>query len=98
MTNYARSIAVLATLCATFPSLLATDGDPLRYRGGVRDSHSASDLDVYHFVAVLTSAREEAGCPEMCFDENGFLTVGDHTKISGGSATARALIVAAVNM
>ena len=98
MTNYARSIAVLATLCATFPSLLATDGDPLRYRGGVRNSPGESKLNAKQLDAVLTSLRDKAGFLEMRFDENGFLTLGDQTKISGGSATARALIDAAVKM
>src|SRR5262249_51113919 len=98
MTNYARSIAVLATLCATFPSLLATDCDPLRYRGGVRNSPGESKLNAKQLDAVLTSLRDKAGFLEMRFDENGFLTLGDQTKISGGSATARALINAAVKI
>ena len=34
----------------------------------------------------------------MRFDENGFLTLGDQTKFSGGSATARALLDAAATM
>src|SRR5215467_13767746 len=98
MTNYARSIAVLATLCATFPSLLATAGDPLRYRGGLRNSPGERKLNAKQLDAVLTSLRDKTGLLEMRFDENGFLTLGDQTKFSGGSATARALLNATVSL
>jgi len=98
MTHYSRSIAVLATLCALFPSLLATDGDPFRYRGGIRNSPGEHKLNTKQLAAVLTSLRDKAGFLEMRFDENGFLTLGDPTKFSGGSAVARALIDAAVKM
>jgi hypothetical protein len=98
MTNSARSIAVLATLCAFFPSSLATAGDPHRYRGGLRNSAGERKLNEKQLDAVLTSLRDKTGFLEMRFDENGFLTLGDLTKFSGGSSVARALITAAVKM
>ncbi|HEX2490550.1 MAG TPA: hypothetical protein VHR27_14170 [Blastocatellia bacterium] len=98
MTNYARSIAVLATFCAFFPSSLATAGDPFRYRGGLRNSAGERKLNEKQLDAVLTSLRDKAGFLEMRFDENGFLTLGDVTKFLGGSSVARALITAAVKM
>jgi hypothetical protein len=48
--------------------------------------------------AVLTGLRDKAGFLEMRFDENGFLILGDRTKFEGGSATARALLEAAIKM
>jgi hypothetical protein len=98
MTNYARSIAVFATLCALFPSLLATAGDPFRYHGGLRNSPGERKLNEKQLDAVLKSLRDKTGFLEMRFDENGFLTLGDQTKFSGGSSVARALIAAAVKM
>ncbi|MGH9768219.1 MAG: hypothetical protein ACREAB_12355, partial [Blastocatellia bacterium] len=82
--------AAFAALYALFPSLLATAGDPFRYRGGLRNSPGERKLDAKQLDAVLTSLRDKAGFLEMCFDEDGFLTLGDRTKFSGGSGVARA--------
>ena len=76
----------------------ATPKDEWRYRAGLRNSPSkqhqfgAKDLD-----RVLASLREKSGFAEMSFDEAGFLTLGDRTRIVGGSAAARALLVAVVD-
>ncbi len=98
MTRHARSIAVFATLCAFFTSLFATEVDPFRYRGGIRNSPGQRKLNGKQLDTLLNSLREKAGFLEMHFDENGFLRLGDQTKFSGGSAIARALIGAAVKM
>lgn len=90
--------AAFATLCSLFPLPPARAGDPLRYRGGLRNSPGERRLDAKRLDAVLTSLRDKAGLLEMRFDENGFLTLGDQTKFSGGSATARALLDAATTM
>ncbi|MGH9938992.1 MAG: hypothetical protein ACREAM_22360, partial [Blastocatellia bacterium] len=90
--------AAFVTLCALFPSLLVTAGDPFRYSGGLRNSPGERRLSAKQLDAMLTSLRDKAGFLEMGFDENGFLTLGDQTKFSGGSATARALLDAAVKM
>ena len=90
--------ASFATLCSLFPLPPATAGDPFRYRGGLRNSPGERRLDAKRLEAVLTSLRDKAGLLEMRFDENGFLTLGDQTKFSGGSATARALLGAAATM
>jgi hypothetical protein len=47
--------------------------------------------------SVLDSLRHKTGFLGMRFDEEGFLTLGDRTRISGGSATARELLIAAVD-
>ena len=88
----------LAAFCALVPSMLAAYNDPFRYRGGLRNSPGEYRLNAKQLDIILTSLRDKAGFLEMGFDENGFLTLGDQTKFSGGSATARSLLDAAVKM
>lgn len=76
----------------------AVAGDGLRYHGGLRNSSGPRKLDAKKLEAVLKSLREKTGLTEMRFDEEGFLTLGDRTKFSGGSATARALLAGAVEI
>jgi len=90
--------AAFSTLCAFFPALLVTAGDPFRYSSGLRNSPGERRLNTKQLDAVLASLRDKAGFLEMCFDEDGFLTLGDQAKFSGGSATARALLDAALKM
>lgn len=90
--------ATCAALCAFLPSMLAAPGEPFRYRGGLRNSPNERALNAKQLDAVLAGLRGKAGFLEMRFDENGFLTLGDRTKFSGGSATARALLEAAIKM
>src|SRR5215510_8818400 len=90
--------AAFAALYSIFSTPPATAGDPLRYRGGLRNSPGVHKLNAKQLDAVLTSLRDKTGLIEMRFDENGFLTLGDQTKFSGGSAIARALLDAAVTM
>src|SRR5215510_8248174 len=90
--------AAFAALYSIFSTTPATAGDPLRYRGGLRNSPGVHKLNAKQLDAVLTSLRDKAGLIEMRFDENGFLTLGDQTKFSGGSAIARALLDAVVTM
>src|SRR5215470_14811432 len=98
-TSRVRAIAVsFAATCALLPQTRAASDDLLRYRGGLRNSPGARKLNAKQLDAVLKSLRDKAGLIEMRFDENGFLTLGDRTKFSGGSATARALLDAAVTM
>jgi len=90
--------AALATLCSLFPLSHAAAGDPFRYRGGLRNSPGERKLNAKQLDAVLTTLRAKTGLLEMRFDENGFLTLGDRTKFSGGSAAARALLYAVASM
>jgi len=90
--------AAFATLCALFFLLSATAGDPFRFRGGLRNDPGERRLNAKQLNTALISLRGKAGFLEMCFDEDGFLTLGDQMRFSGGSATARALLVAAVKM
>ena len=97
--NRVYVIAVaFAALCSIFSAPPATAGDPFRYRGGLRNGLGVHKLNAKQMDAVLRSLRDKTGLIEMRFDENGFLTLGDQTKFSGGSAIARALLEAAVTM
>src|SRR5215475_16138294 len=97
--NFAWAIvASFAAACAMLPQTRAASGDPFRYRGGLRNSPGNHKLNARQLGAVLTSLRDKTGLLEIRFDENGFLTLGDQTKFSGGSATARALLNATIKM
>lgn len=91
------AIAITA-VCLLFPAMTAASGDPFRYRGGLRNSPDKYKLDAKQLEAVLTSLREKTGFLEMRFDGNGFLALGDRTRFIGGSAIARALLIAAADM
>jgi hypothetical protein len=94
----AGAFTLICLLTSTRLSATAAGGDPFRYRTGLRNSPGERGLNAKQMDAVLTSLREKAGFLEMAFDENGFLTLGDQTKFSGGSATARALLDATIKM
>jgi hypothetical protein len=79
------------------PFILARPSDPLRYQGGIRNSQGARKLNAKQQTAVLKGLREKTGLVELDFDEDGFLRAGDPTRLSGGSATARALLLAALD-
>jgi hypothetical protein len=69
----------------------------MRYRSGLRNSPDDKKLKPEQLDTVLESLREKSGFLEMHFDEDGFLILGDRTRVAGGSATARNLISAAVD-
>ena len=87
-----------AAVCALATSMIAANGDPFRYRVGIRNSPGEFKLNDKELETTLKSLRDKTGFLEIAFDENGFLTLGDQTKFSGGSATARALLDAAIKM
>jgi len=97
-TRFCAIGVVLAAICAFFSSFPASGEDAFRYRGGLRNSPGERKLNAKQLDAALKSLRDKAGFLEIRFDENGFLTLGDQTKFSGGSAIARALLDAAVKM
>jgi len=77
-------------------SALAGIGDSWRYQSGVRNSAQRA-LNAKQIERLLKSLREKTGFLGMHFDEQGFLRLGDRTKIAGGSAAARELLIAAVD-
>jgi hypothetical protein len=90
----AQAVLALALVCALAP---LASSDPLRYRPGLRNSAGKQRLSAQQLQIVLDSLRHKTGFLEMCFDEAGFLTLGDRARTAGGSATARALIIATVD-
>jgi hypothetical protein len=81
------SVVVTILLCIAAKAVSAEDNS-LLYRSGV----SAERLSV-----VATSLRAKTGFLELNFDGDGFLTLGDRTRVAGGSAAARDLLIAAVD-
>jgi hypothetical protein len=91
--------AIFLLACGFFSTVWSASssiGDPARYRGGLRNSTTKHKLSPQQLDVVLKSLREKTGLTEMSFDTDGFLNLGDRTKFSGGSATARALLAATV--
>lgn len=90
--GYALALTLLA---AGFDVLAA---DPLRYQGGLRNSAGPRQFNGQQLEQLLQNLRAKTGFLELSFDQQGFLALGDATKFIGGSATARALIAAAVKI
>ena len=76
---------------------LAAANDPLRYQNGLRNSPGERKLNPKQLAILLENLRQKTGFLEMQFDDTGFLNLGNRLKISGGSATARELLIAAVD-
>jgi hypothetical protein len=96
--RWARAGLAALLVCVWALLAVAEPSDPLRYRGGVRNSNEERyRLNEKQLQAVLASLREKSGFLDMDFDDMGFLTLGDRTRFAGGSAAARALLIAAVD-
>lgn len=67
------------------------------YRGGIRNSSGKQRLDQKQLGLLVASLREKTGLLELGFDEVGYLTLGNRSRIAGGSATARTLLIASVD-
>ncbi|MGH9855244.1 MAG: hypothetical protein ACREBD_35875 [Blastocatellia bacterium] len=64
---------------------------------GVRNCSCPQRLNEKQLQQVQESLRHKSGFMELGFDERGALTLGNRGHIRGGSATARALLIAAVD-
>ncbi len=64
---------------------------------GVRNSTGPLHLNAAQLQQVQASLRHKSGLAELGFDEQGALTLGHREHIQGGAATARALLMAAVD-
>ena len=67
------------------------------YRPGLRNSFVERRLSAEELNLTLAQLRRKTGFARMRFDEAGFLTIDDRSQIAGGSATARQLLLAAVD-
>ena len=88
---------VFALVCALASLAFAAPADTLRFHPGLRNSGGSHQLHERQLRTVLESLRGKTGFLELRFDEAGFLTLGDRSRIIGGSATARELLIAAVD-
>lgn len=64
---------------------------------GINNSPGALRLNASQLQQVQTSLRHKTGFVELGFDDQGVLTPGNRLHVVGGSATARALLLAAVD-
>jgi hypothetical protein len=64
---------------------------------GVRNSSGSNRLNERQLQILRESLRHKSGFAELGFDQQGALTLGNRQNIAGGSATARALLAAAVD-
>jgi hypothetical protein len=63
----------------------------------VRNAPGKRQLNAKQLNALLQSLRDKTGLLDLYFAEDGFLTIADPAACAGGSATARALLLAALN-
>jgi hypothetical protein len=72
--------------------------DPVgSYPAGVRNSSGPRRLNEKQLQMVQESLRQKTGFVELEFDRQSALALGNRQNIAGGSATARALLQAAVD-
>ncbi|MDX2044720.1 MAG: hypothetical protein SF097_26150 [Acidobacteriota bacterium] len=87
------ALIIACTLCAR---LSANGNSTSRYQTGVRNSPDRP-LNPKQLSSLLENLRQKSGFREMHFDPQGFLRLGDRSKIDGGSTAARELLIAAVD-
>lgn len=92
--GYSKMLMLAFVLSSAFVVVAA---DELRYRSGIRNSQDQYRLKPDQLLTLLENLRQKSGFMELRFDENEFLVIGDRTRISGGSALARNLLIAAVD-
>lgn len=103
-TSPRRTIASVCTLIASVLVLAfvlsgaaySAHDEVVRFRSGLSNSRSRP-LTAKQLQTLLEGLRAKTGLMEMRFDEDGRLKLGDRAHIVGGSATARALVFAAVD-
>lgn len=96
-TKFASQLYPLVVLlCLLCSHLAASENGASRYQHGLRNSPDRP-LNLKQLSILLESLRQKSGFQEMLFDQYGFLSLGDRAKFVGGSAAARALLIAAVD-
>jgi len=93
----ARGLYALVILYLLSPVVLSVTGDLTRFRAGLRNGSGSRKLKLDQLKATLESLRGKTGFLDMRFDEAGFLTLGDRTRFTGGSSSARELLIATVD-
>ncbi len=91
-----RSLALALLLVALALTSLAVPRSAVQTTG-VRNSSGPLRLNEKQLQQAQEDLRRKSGFVELRFDEQGALTLGNRQRIAGGSATARALLIAAVD-
>jgi hypothetical protein len=91
-----RSFALAVLLGALSLTALAAPSATVQPTG-VRNSSGPQRLNEKLLQQVQESLRHKTGFVELDFDEQGALSLGNRRHIRGGSATARSLLIAAVD-
>ncbi|MBL8191688.1 MAG: hypothetical protein JNK38_26955 [Acidobacteria bacterium] len=85
----------LSLLCGMLETLaLAQTRNDL---SGIRNSSGARRLSSQQLQQVRETLSRKSGFTELGFDEQGTMTLGNRQNVVGGSATARALLIAGVD-
>lgn len=85
------SLALLLSL-----SSYARTGKQFHFQQGISNSRSRPLTD-RQLQRLLTGLRRKTGWQELDFDRSGLLRLGNRARLAGGSVTARALLVAAID-
>jgi len=92
-----KQIAGAAILSITFTIPTMSQQRNIFDAGGVRNSSGPNRLNGRQLRVLQESLRQKSGFVELEFDRQGSLTLGNRQHIAGGSATARALLAAAID-
>jgi hypothetical protein len=93
---WAGFIYSLLSVCLLSVTTYAEVPEQFQFRAGLCNSKS-HPLTGKQMQILLDGLRLKTGWTQLHLDENGYLVISDRWNFSGGSATARALIVAAVD-
>jgi hypothetical protein len=87
------SAIIFALTSLAFSVTYSFQHDQQLYRGGLCNSNGNHSLNQRQLQAVIESLRRKTGFLEMRLDQAGCLTLGDRRPVSGGSPTARELLI-----
>ena len=93
--NAVRSVA-LTVLLSTVSVVTKAQSNTAPSPTGVRNSRGARALNADQLRMLQQTLRQKTGFTELSFDAQGGLTLGDRERVVGGLATARALVLAAL--
>lgn len=91
-----KQVAFTVVFVAAF-ALIAAAQQPNQFASGIRNSSGTRRLNEKQLQIIQESLRQKSGFVELGFEQSGVLTLGNRQNVVGGSATARALLQAAVD-
>ena len=94
--RHAVQSAALTLLVSALSMVTMAQSNITQPSTGVRNSRGARALNANQLRMIQQTLRQKTGFTELGFGVQGELTLGRRNQVVGGSATARALLVAAV--